>query len=91
MYISTAKQKKERDKYLYGFSFRISKSHRLQMDKEENMWMFAAETPLQYNTSQLENVWSRVYKEVISSLNCTIFIYLLWALTKHLRKRLEGS
>lgn len=41
------------------------------IDREEKMKMFAAEIPQQHNTSQLVNVWSHVYKEVTTSLNCT--------------------
>lgn len=62
MYISTANQKKKETNISTDFPSESISPTDFRMDKEENMWMFAMETPLQSNTSQLENVWSRVYK-----------------------------
>lgn len=60
MYILTANQKKKETNISTDFPSESVSLTDFRMDKEENMWMFAVETPLQYNTSQLENVWSRV-------------------------------
>lgn len=62
MYVSTANQKKKETNISMDFPSESISLTDFRMDKEENMWMFAVETALQYNTSQLENVWSRVYK-----------------------------
>lgn len=62
MYVSTANQKKKETNISMDFPSESISLTDSRMDKEENMWMFAVETALQYNTSQLENVWSRVYK-----------------------------
>lgn len=62
MYVSTANQKKKETSISMDFPSESISLTDFRMDIEENMWMFAVETALQYNTSQLENVWSRVYK-----------------------------
>lgn len=62
MYVSTANQKKKETNISMDFPSESISLTDFRMDIEENMWMFAVETALQYNTSQLENVWSRVYK-----------------------------
>lgn len=62
MDISTANPKKKETNISTDFPSELISLTDFRMDKEENMWMTAVETPLQHNTSQLENVWSRVYK-----------------------------
>lgn len=62
MYISTANQKKKETNISTDSPSESISLTDVRMDKEENMWMFVVETPPQSSTSQMENVWSRVYK-----------------------------
>lgn len=62
MYISTANQKKKETNISTDSPSESMSLTDFKMDKEGNMWMFVVETPLQYSTSQLENIWSHVYE-----------------------------
>lgn len=62
MYISTANQKKKETNISTDSPSESISLTDVRMDKAENMWMFVVETPPQSSTSQMENVWSRVYK-----------------------------